>query len=92
MGFLKIYIGGGAIVSVQLNQFETALLDYIYRNPGTSATSAIDKNHIERASGHIAIRYLTRLGLIMADGSPLFKPLTITPNGLKILGRNGTTS
>jgi hypothetical protein len=76
--------------NIQLNNFELALLEYIYRNPGIKSVTAIGKAGVDPGSGPIAIRYMARLGLINAgDGGWSEKKLTATAAGVEMLKENG---
>lgn len=80
----------GVPADIQLNHFEMALLEYIYRNPGATSQEALEKTRVDRGSGQIAIRYLGRLRLIsLSDGGHADKKLTITPQGVEMLKTNG---
>jgi len=89
---VTVKCGMGVTADIQLNHFEMALLEYIYRNPGATSQEALEKNRVDRGSGQIAIRYLGRLGLIsMSDGGHIDKKLAITPHGVEMLKINGVT-
>lgn len=76
--------------NIQLNHFELALLEYIYRNPGMTSVTAIGKTGVDLGSGPIAIRYMARLGfIVVGEGSWSDKKLTATPAGVEMLRQNG---
>jgi hypothetical protein len=80
----------GVTTDIQLNHFELALLEYIYRNPGATSQLALEKTRVDPGSGRIAIRYLARLGfIIIGNGGGPDKILSVTVPGVEILRQNG---
>lgn len=80
----------GVAADIQLNHFELALLECIYRNPGITSVTAIGKAGVDPGSGPIAIRYMARLGLIgVGEGAWSEKKLTTTAAGVEMLRVNG---